>query len=172
MTERFTNDCFDILQEITNIAMGQAGSALAKILDTFVRLSVPNVVLVEIEDVSNIVPSMIGNLKEVTITRQAFYDEMDGEAFVIYGRDGCDELAQIMGYHEKNNQLNQQELLIDVTNILVGACLNSIAKQLETELSYTPPSIFGLLTRICARVLVREGFRVHGIEPGCKFSPS
>ena len=142
MNRNLNEDQFDALHEIANIAMGKAGAALAKILDRFVRLSVPNVIIIDVDNISKIIPNMVENIQQVNIVRQAFYDQLDGEAFVIYSDEGCQDLEELMGYkqyHEKN--LNQ-ELLLDITNILVGATLNSFADQISSELSYSRPTLF------------------------------
>jgi len=43
-------DIRDCYQEITNIAMGQAGDHLARILNVFVKLPIPNVNLIEVSE--------------------------------------------------------------------------------------------------------------------------
>ena len=45
-----SNDQHDALQELTNIAMGQAGASLATLLDEFVDLSVPRIRMVAVVD--------------------------------------------------------------------------------------------------------------------------
>jgi chemotaxis protein CheC len=49
MSEPVLNeDQRDALQEVANLAMGQAATRLARLLDTFIELSVPRVQVVEI----------------------------------------------------------------------------------------------------------------------------
>ena len=53
---------------------------------------------------------------------------------------GADELAELLGY--KGGGLAQQdELMLDVTNILTGACISGLARQVATQVSYDAPSI-------------------------------
>ena len=35
-------------------------------------------------------------------------------------------------------------MILDITNVLTGACLNGLAEQMETELGFSPPSILGM----------------------------
>ncbi len=49
-------------------------------------------------------------------------------------------MAELLGY--KGSGLAQQdELMLDVTNILTGACISGLAKQVATQVSYDAPSI-------------------------------
>ena len=48
---KFTDDEHDLLKEVFNMAMGQAGKALATLLNEFVDLAVPDIKLVEAEKV-------------------------------------------------------------------------------------------------------------------------
>jgi chemotaxis protein CheC len=133
----------DALQEITNVAMGQAGASLATILDTFITLSIPRIIIVDVAEVANSMCELIGRNTEVTAARQSFNGYLRGEVLVIYGQDGCNDLADLMGYDDELDRAAEQELLLDVSNVLVGACLCGIAEQLRTELSFSAPSLIG-----------------------------
>lgn len=136
-----TEDQRDALQEVLNIAMGQAGDSLARILDAFVELSVPRIRVVDVSHVADTVREMVGDRHEITAVRQSFFDDLRGEALVIFGANGCKDLADLMGYAEELDQQSERELLLDVANVLVGAILNGITETLGTELSYSAPSI-------------------------------
>ncbi|RJP33649.1 MAG: hypothetical protein C4527_04110 [Candidatus Omnitrophota bacterium] len=139
-----SEDHYEVLREIINIGMGQAGAALAKLLDTFVELAVPNVTMIDAHQLTSVVAEVVDDPGEITAIRQAFYNQLHGEALVIYNRQGCRELADLLGYDDEDIDRSDQELLLDVGNILVGACMNGIAEQLNPghELSFSPPSLF------------------------------
>ncbi len=136
-----TADQKDALQEVLNIAMGQAGASLALLLDSFIELSVPRIRIVNANKITETVMEMVGDRVEVTAVRQAFFDDLRGEAIVIFEQNGCKDLADLMGYQGELNAQAEQELLLDVTNVLVGAILNGITETLGTELSYSAPSV-------------------------------
>lgn len=144
----FTDEQRDALQEVLNIAMGQAGDSLARILDTFISLSVPRIRLVNVDEVAMAVIDMVGIRTEVTAVRQAFFDDLRGEAIVIYGQRGCKDLADLMGYPTKMDPATETELVLDVTNVLVGAILNGITETLGTEISYSAPSMIAESTPV------------------------
>ncbi len=139
---RYTDEQTDALQEIINIAMGQAVASLASILDVRVDLSVPQVHLVQIHELINTIQEITGSTNKVTIVSQAFYNHLKGEVLVIFEEHGWHDLARLMGYEQlPGNIQEEQELLLDVANVVTGACLNGISNQLGTDLSYTAPSI-------------------------------
>ena len=136
-----SQDQTDALQEVTNIAMGQAGSSLANILGVFVNLYVPRIRVLDVVAIGAAISDMVGPDKEITAARQSFHGTMRGEALVIYDQEGCMDLADLMGYEEQLEASAERELILDVSNVLVGACLGGIADLLEATLTYSAPSI-------------------------------
>lgn len=145
-----TEDQRDAMQEITNVAMGRAGSLLATLLGTFVNLSVPRINVLALSEVPGAIGTMVGKDIEVAAVRQSFQGYLKGEAIVIYGYEGCKELGDLMGYDAVLDRADEVELLLDVSNILVGACLGGIVDQIKDitevqkgmgELSFSAPSI-------------------------------
>jgi chemotaxis protein CheC len=137
----YTEDQNDALQEVVNIAMGQAGDSLARILGNFVELSVPRIRLVTVEDVIGTVTGMVDTHAEISAVRQAFSNSLRGEAIVIFAQTGADDLADLMGYDTDLDQSAEQELLLEVSNLLVGAIINGISETLETDLNFSAPSL-------------------------------
>lgn len=136
-----SEDQSEVLQEIANIGMGQAGDSLARILCTFVELSIPRIKLINVEKINLEIAHMVGEKAIVTSVRQAFFSHWRGEAIIVYDQNGCNELASLMGYSEDLDKNSEVELLLDVGNALVGACINGIAEQLGIELNFSPPSV-------------------------------
>ncbi len=136
----YTEDQADALQEVANIAMGQAGDSLARILDNFVTLSVPRIRQIEVKELADTVTAMVGE-EDVSAVRQAFYNALRGEAIVIFTQSGADELAELLGYDCELDAAIEQELLLEVGNLLVGAILNGISDTLGTELGFSAPSL-------------------------------
>jgi len=135
-----TQDQRDALQEIANIGMGQAGASIAEVLGEFVQLSVPRVLVVPPEEVVVALAGSIGD-GVVSAVRQAFHSSMRGEAIVIYGEQRCNDLADLMGYEHNLDHAAEQELLLDVSNMIVGACLGGIAEQLGLVVGFSAPSL-------------------------------
>lgn len=132
----------DALQEIANIGMGQAGSSIAKIWGEFVSLSIPRIAHVDRCAIPAMLTSLVGD-GTVNAVRQAFHGQLRGEVVVAFSGGRGDQLAELMGYDEADS-VEEQELLLDVANILVGACLGSVAETLAVDIGFSAPSVMGL----------------------------
>ena len=133
-----TEDQQDCLQELINVAMGQASDQLARYLDTFVYLKVPS-----IEQVSS--QSLIGTLipseTAVAVVSQGFfgYEGIRGEALLIYQPKDSDKLADLLGYEP--DELSVEEQIIDLSSILTTTFLNVFASQINNQMSYSAPRL-------------------------------
>lgn len=136
----FTEDQRDALQELTNIGMGQAGASVAALLGEFVQLSVPRILILKPALIPPALARIVGKEK-VTGVRQGFHGDLRGEAVIIYGVNHCRELADLMGYDEELDEATERELLLDVSNVLVGACLGGLAQQINAEMGFSAPSL-------------------------------
>lgn len=135
-----TQDQQDALQEIANIGMGQAGASIAQVLNQFVQLSIPRVLILPPDEIPVALARTVGE-GLVSAVRQAFHSSMRGEAIVIYGEQRCNDLADLMGYEHDLDHAAERELLLDVSNLVVGACLGGIAEQLQMSIGFSAPSL-------------------------------
>lgn len=133
----------EILQEIANIGMGQAGASIAQVLDHFVRLSVPRILFVQRTEIAQALQTQI-TAPLISAVRQAFHSDFRGEAVVIFDIQGGNILADLMGYEQDLDRPAELELLLDISNLLVGACLGGIAEQLhgrQGNMRFSPPAL-------------------------------
>ena len=146
-TTSLSEDQRDCIQEISNIAMGQAGDYLARLLDSFVILSIPHVAILTPAEIAMAVQSI--HEDSVSGICQGFIGGgIAGEAMLLFNDTSFVDLAQLMKFEEGLNTLTERELLIDSTNILVGALLRGIAEQLDIDFSFGPPAIMGQHQRL------------------------
>lgn len=130
----------EALQEIANIGMGRAGRSIAGVFDEFVELSVPRVREASLERLPHAVAGLIPG-ERLTAVRQAFFGRVRGEAIIVFGMAGCRDLAGLMGYGAQLSDGEEDELLLDVSNVIVSACLGGIAEQLRADVSFSAPSV-------------------------------
>lgn len=139
-----TEDQRDCLQEIINVAMGQASDKLARYLETFVHLDVPYIELVS----SNSLPiTFAENYGDATVSvvSQGFYgnEGIRGESLLIYKMDNAKEIAEILGYEP--DEATEDEQLADISSILTTTFLNGLAEQIENQLAYSAPRLVSSL---------------------------
>lgn len=142
----FTEEQRDALQEIANLAMGQAATRLARLLDTFIELSVPRVIVVRAEDAARTLRDMTGIEESVTAVRQGFRSDLKGEALVICRSSGVGQLCALVNDPYVNSaydSVSQTELMFDVANVLTGACVSCILNQLDRTPIFSAPGLLG-----------------------------
>lgn len=137
-------DPMDAYREMANVAMGQAGERLAKLLGEFINLPIPNVNLIESSELRMAIAE-IQHKTYVSAVSQGFISPgINGEALVIFNETNFASLVSLLKY--SNHGLSEQheiEALMDVSNILIGACLNALAEQLNVRFSQNHPIILG-----------------------------
>lgn len=151
-------DIRDCYQEITNIAMGQAGDHLARIMNVFVRLPIPNVNLIEVSEL-HMMLSDIESHEEVTAVCQGFLGPgVRGEALCILSDSSFDDVAKILNIDQEVDDQLQLELLMDAASILIGTCLSGLAEQMDINFSQGHPIVLGqhrAITEIIAMNRIR-----------------
>ncbi len=136
----------DALQEIANLAMGQAATRLACLLDTFIELSVPRVRVVRVEEAAQTLREMTGIDERVTAVRQGFRSDITGEALVICRSSGVGNLCALVNdpyIQLAYESVSQTELMFEIANVLTGACVSSIMNQLDRTPIFSAPGLLG-----------------------------
>lgn len=133
-----SEDQQDCLQELINVAMGQASDQLARYLDTFVYLKVPSIEQVKSE---HLFEAINQDLKATAVVSQGFfgYEGIRGEALLMYQPQDSDRLADLLGYEA--DELSFDEQIIDLSSILTTTFLNVFASQIENQMSYSAPRL-------------------------------
>jgi chemotaxis protein CheC len=134
-------DCY---QEISNVAMGRAADLLARVLDTFVVLPIPKVNLFERGELSMAISGIEGNEKISAVVQGFIGAGIAGEALLLFNDASFDDLAKLLGIEGDLTDAQEMEILMDTSNILIGACLKGLAEQLDFHFSQGQPELLGL----------------------------
>ncbi|WP_363323489.1 response regulator [uncultured Pseudoteredinibacter sp.] len=133
----------DCLQEISNVAMGQAGDMLARLLKVFVELPIPNVNLIEVSELCMAFAS-VEDFDETSGVCQGFIGSgISGEALLILNDSSFGDMAALLNYKGQLDDSAELEVLMDISNILVGAYLKGLAEQLDLHFSRGAPVVLG-----------------------------
>lgn len=133
----------DALQEIANIAMGQAGDLLARLLDVFIRLPVPRVNSLAASELK-----MALNITESTTNWsgvcQGFIGSgIAGEALLLFNNADMDTMAHLLGIPDEDNANRDLESLMDLSSIMVGAFLRGFGQQMDKQFGLSHPVVLG-----------------------------
>lgn len=130
-------------QEVTNIAMGQAADLLARLLQVFVELPIPQVHKIPSEQlvdrISDAIPAT-----QISVVGQGFVSAgVSGEALLFVEEDDLQGLAKLIGHQAELDPVLQLDLLMEIASILIGACMAGFARQLDLKFSMGHPAILG-----------------------------
>lgn len=126
-------------QEISNIAMGQAGEMLARLLNTFVHLPIPIVNMVSPTNLQERLLDAKANAYEL-ISQGFIGAGIAGEAFLLLEKSSLEKVSKLMDLSDVGED-ETSELLMSLSNALIGAFINSFSQQLDIVFSKATPHI-------------------------------
>lgn len=138
----------DALQEIMNIGFGRAAADLADILGIHVILSIPHIAVMETDEVIEYINAEIPDTTDMSMITQFFSGKLNGSSYLVVPQG---EGIKLMRLFENDTTLIdqhydiallQRETLLEVGNIIIGACVGKIAEMLGDSVSYAPPRFF------------------------------
>ena len=130
-------------QEVANVAMGRAADLLAKLLDSFVVMPIPLVNMIEVSELRMAIQQVDDNEMVSGVCQGFIGAGIAGEALIIFNDASFEDIADLMKYVGDIDEAVQVELLMDIANILIGACLKGIAEQLDINFSQGHPLVLG-----------------------------
>jgi chemotaxis protein CheC len=150
----FTGEEKDILQEIMNIAFGNATADLAELIDIHTVLSVPDVKLIDFNRLSDYLKESIPQNQTNSVAGQKFWGDFNGSGLLFLPSGSERALSQCFSLSQLDLDANSNSkdlddniksgLLLEISNILIGACVGKISDLLSTIVSYTPPELLSL----------------------------
>ncbi len=149
----------DALQEICNIGMGHAATALSQMIGQTVNLNVPKVTLASLDQV----PDIMGGAEQVVVgIYMRIYGNLRGNILLIFPRESAQILNALLTGQPSSGDLILSEMhasaLKEVGNILVGAYLNAMGSLLEMSLIPSIPFLaFDMAGAIVDYILAELG---------------
>lgn len=142
----FSQEEKEILQEVMNISFGKVVAELADIIDVLILLSVPNVSLLPGKDFPDYLSSKLKLSPPFDIIEQSFSGRLNGHAFLVFPSGSEKKLITMFEDNanvEEDDVLAQmeKESLIEIGNILTGACVGKLVEQLSEVVFFTPPRL-------------------------------
>ena len=132
----------DALTEIVNIGVGRAASSLRKMIGDQVTLSVPAIDIVSQRRAARLISERAA--AELVAVRQDFDGAFAGRALLIFPENNSLELVRsVTGESLSAEDLAEmeREALTETGNVILNACLATIANMLKRSLVMTIPQV-------------------------------
>jgi chemotaxis protein CheC len=164
----------DALTELLNIAFARTAASLSSLTGNRVEIDVPQVRVTPIADVEDLLAEFA--TEEVASVLQSFSGPVAGDALFVLDYGGALRLADLMTDEAlSSSRLSEsaREVLAEVGNILLNACLGVFGNLLRLHVTFAVPSLhverLGVLLRhlvdskpdLQYALVVHTGFRLR-----------
>lgn len=132
----------DALTEIVNIGVSRAASSLRKMIGDQVLLSVPSIEVVNQQRAARLISER--EVSDLVAVRQDFAGPFSGRALLIFPETNSLELVRAVTGGEFTAQEvveMEGEALCETGNVILNACLATMANMLKRSLTMTLPEI-------------------------------
>ena len=131
----------DAFREVINVAMGRAAALLARVLGVFVQLPLPNVNILEVGELHMALADAQSDERLTAICQGYIGGGIAGEALLIFHDSEVGDMAKLL--HRSDGGNSSMEMLLDMSSVVIGACLAGIAEQINIKFSQGHPQILG-----------------------------
>ncbi len=132
----------DTLTELINIGYGRAAGALSELTGYRITLEVPQISMHEIEAIAPMLQELIA--EDVASVSQGFSGPISGRALLMMDGPAAVELSKLLtddrtGSGELDS--SAREIITEVGNILLNACLGVFGNLLEVHVTFAVPQL-------------------------------
>jgi chemotaxis protein CheC len=167
LTERQT----DSLSELINIAFARTGAALSELTGQRVLLSPPSVAVHRTVDLPKALAAFIPG--EVASIHQVFAGPVAGDALLLLSHAGAMELTNLLVDEPAKAPYvdeSSREVLTEVGNILLNACLGMFGNLLHVHVSFSVPRLhLDSLDALVASLITDENDRRYALVVSTAF---
>jgi len=160
----------DALAELINIAFSRTGAALSELTGQRVLLSPPSVSIYRTAELPRALAKFIPG--EVASVHQVFAGPVAGDALLLLNYDGAMELTNLLIDEPIPDFLDEssREVLTEVGNILLNACLGMFGNLLRVHVSFSVPRLhLESLEDVVASLLTGEDDRRYALVVSTAF---
>jgi len=132
----------DALSELINIAFARTGAALSELTGHRVLLDPPEVAVYRTEELGTALAKFVPG--DIASIHQVFAGPVAGDALLLLNYAGAVQLTDLLtDGHQPSNFLDEsaREVLTEVGNILLNACLGMFGNLLNVHVTFSVPRL-------------------------------
>jgi chemotaxis protein CheC len=131
----------DTLTELINIGYARAAGALSELTGHRITLAPPDVNIHKIEDISVLLGQLVN--EEVAAVNQVFGGPIAGNAILLLDAPAARLLNQLLTNRPEAKDLDYagREVITEVGNIVLNACLGVFGNLLQVQVTFTVPGL-------------------------------
>ena len=133
----------DALAELFNVGLHRAAASLSEITGQRILVDMPRLVVCRSTEIEQQLPNLLGG--DIATVHQVFGGAVAGDAVLLIEQEKAALLAKLMtaGEAAPGGRLDQsaREVLVEIGNIVLGACLSGFGDMLQTPVTFSIPRI-------------------------------
>lgn len=133
----------DAMAELFNVGLHRAAASLSEITGQRILVDMPRLAVCPIAEIEQRLTALLGG--EIATVHQIFGGAVAGDAVLLIEHDKAAMLANLMtsGEAAAGGRLDQsaREVLVEIGNIVLGACLSGFGDMLQMPVSFSVPRI-------------------------------
>jgi chemotaxis protein CheC len=166
-----TEDQKDAVTELVNIAFSRTAAALSELTGNRVELTVPEV---SAHPIGGLLPALARFVRgDVATVHQIFGGPVSGDAFLLLDVAGAARLVDLLtdaGAPTGEMGSSAREVLAEVGNILLNACLGVFGDLLQVRFTFAVPRLhLEALGSMLGSLVIEEDELRHALLVGARF---
>lgn len=133
----------DALAELFNVGLHRAAASLSEITSQRIIVEMPRLVVCPIDEIEARLADLLGG--DIATVHQVFGGAVAGDAVLLLQEEQAASLTRLMTQGEAGHggRLDEsaREVLAEIGNIVLGACLSGFGDMLQTPVSFSIPRI-------------------------------
>lgn len=161
----------DALTELINIGYGRAAGALSELTGYRINLEVPKIAMYPIEEIGVQLSRVIAG--EVATVNQVFSGPLSGNALLMLDERAALMLSELLTDETSPTRAfdtGAREIITEVGNILLNACLGVFGNLLQVQVSFAVPRLrVDTVNAVLQSVTIAEADLTHGLMIHTRF---
>ncbi|MCX7973716.1 MAG: chemotaxis protein CheC, partial [Candidatus Aminicenantes bacterium] len=130
----------DAISELINIGFSRAAASLSDLTGRRIILHAPRISIHKVSELEQVLEELAG--KELASVHQIFSGNVSGDAVIMLDLDGARALVKLLSEEdEKELTESGREVLMEVGNILLNACLGMFGNLLKVHVTFSVPRL-------------------------------
>lgn len=141
---------YDILKELFNISIGKAASLLSDIINRKVLLNVPDIKIINVEDITDDFESYFKRILKgaLMVSSVSFDGKLNGYANLIFPAEKMRNFINLCLNNEEQVSISDMnftdmdfDVIKEIGNIILNSVVGEVGNSLSMDLSYTLPKV-------------------------------
>jgi len=140
-TVMFDEDEIEFLQEAMNIAYGRGTAAIADIIESFAKMSIPEITIIDTRSLKKYLKNRNFEEQKVFLVTQTLNGDIIGENIFLMGEKSARKLADEFKLKKDVDETLLSGIISEIANILSTTVIGQLAEMLNSESFFEPPEV-------------------------------